>query len=124
MIEENLAVVSTVRELICKNQLATKGNVASKFMPLRSSDLVRLLECLNDDSRLSDANKLAQNQRKHTLFNDVILLSSFSAACKLAFALLTSMVISSTVAPCLVWMSHEWCKKCSTHVLSLSLRAA
>ena len=46
MIEENFAIVSTLGELIRENQFATKGDVTTKFVPLRGSDLVRQLECL------------------------------------------------------------------------------
>jgi hypothetical protein len=46
VIEEDFAIVSTLGELIRENQLATKGDVTTKFVPLRGSDLVRQLECL------------------------------------------------------------------------------
>ena len=46
MIEEDLAVIASVREVILEVNFATQGNVATELVPLRQTHSHRLLEYL------------------------------------------------------------------------------
>jgi hypothetical protein len=98
MIEEHLAIVSTVGKMILEDQFASKGDVTTELLPLGQSEDEGRLESLQKGVRGRQTTLMVD---KCTLFNTFMFFNSFSTMSRLAFALLTSMVICSTVAPCL-----------------------
>ena len=105
MIKQNLAIISTIGKMHLEDVLATESNMSPKLLPTRKTNKERGFEGLHthitnsSEPQLIDSCKQIISQ--HTLFNEDICLSSFSALSSCSLALLTSLAISSTEAPCL-----------------------
>jgi hypothetical protein len=100
MVEKNLAEISTIRKMVLKHNFTTERNVATEVVPFLQTETKRLLKSL--DSKCIVNRETTRGHGVLTLFKDAMLFRSFCAVSSAARALLTSAVISSTDAPCLL----------------------
>ncbi len=100
MVEQNLAEISTIRKVVLEHDLTTERDVAAEVVPFLQTEAKRLLKGL-DSKSIFNREQRRENDML-TLFNDAMLFKSFCAVSSAARALLTSAVISSTDAPCLL----------------------
>ena len=127
MDEKNLAEISTIRKMILKYDLTTERNVATEVVPFLQTETKRLLKSLDSNSIVNrETGETARGQDVLTLFKDAMLFRSFCAVSSAARALLTSAVISSTDAPCLLPVNngHANFIQRTTHRFSRSFKAA
>ena len=101
MIKQYLAIVSTIGKMHLEDVLATESNMPPELLPTRETNEQRGFEGLRAYITNSSEPELIKITCQHTLFNKDICLSSFSALSSCSLALLTSLAISSTEAPCL-----------------------
>jgi hypothetical protein len=124
MVEKDLAEISTIRKMVLKHDLTTERDVTTEVVPFLQTETKRLLKCL--DTKFIINRETARGHDVLTLFKDAILLRSFCAVSSAARALLTSAVISSTDAPCLLPVNngHANFIQHITHRFSRSFKAA
>lgn len=123
MVEKDLAKISTIRKMVLKHDLTTERDVATEVVPFLQTETKRLFKSLNSRSIV---NRERRREEVLTLFKDAMLFRSFCAVSSAARALLTSAVISSTDAPCLLPVNngHANFIQHITHRFSRSFKAA
>lgn len=103
MAEEDFPVVSTLGKVVLEDDLAPESDEAPEVVPLAESDSQGFLQCLEVRWGVSnDSDAWEADLEVQTLLRRTTALYSFFAFSHAVSVRLTSMVNSSTDAPCLV----------------------